>query len=236
LSDLERTLGREFADGERHLAAARGSLRQGEQDIAGAFDDFSERLNRGTSEGSVSVMTPASLALEIQQLKSQQIAPALRAGTRGIGPIGSWASNLRTQIEPALAGTRALAERIRKMRSIVMVVDDDELIRDLVRRALDPGAYEVLLAQDGDGASMHLRRARPDVVLMDVGLPGTDGVSLTQQFKASPHLAQIPIIMLTGDARKETLVSSIAAGAIGFIVKPFTRESLTAKLEQVLLR
>jgi CheY-like chemotaxis protein len=236
LSDLERTLGREFVDGEQHVAAARSSIGQGERDVAGAFDEFSERLMRGASVGSVSVMAQASLAQEIGQLKSQQVAQALRAGTSGIGPIASWASNLKSQIEPALAGTRALAERIRRMRSIVMVVDDDELIRDLVRRALDPEVYEVLLAKDADGASSQLRRARPDVILMDIGLPDTDGVSLTQQFKASPHLAQIPIVMMTGDARKETLVSSIAAGAIGFVVKPFTRESLTAKLEQVLLR
>jgi CheY-like chemotaxis protein len=236
LSDLERTLGREFADGEQRVAAARSLIRQGERDVAGAFDEFSERLTRSASEGSVSVMSRAALAQEIGNLKRQQTAQTLRASTSGIEPIASWASNLRSQIEPSLAGTRELAEKIRRMRSIVMVVDDDELIRDLVRRALDPEVYEVLLAKDGDGASSQLRLARPDVILMDVGLPDTDGVSLTQQFKASPHLARIPVIIMTGDARKETLVSSIAAGAVGFVVKPFTRESLTAKLEQVLLR
>jgi len=59
---------------------------------------------------------------------------------------------------------------------------------------------------------------------------------LTQRLKAAPHLANIPIIMMTGDARRETLVSSMEAGAIAFVVKPFSRESLERNLDKVLPR
>lgn len=61
-----------------------------------------------------------------------------------------------------------------------------------------------------------------------------DGVALTRKLKAVPHLAEVPILMLTGDARREILASSIAAGAAGFIVKPFTRETLVGKIEHFL--
>jgi CheY-like chemotaxis protein len=75
---------------------------------------------------------------------------------------------------------------------------------------------------------------RPDAILMDIRLPGIDGVSLTERLKASPALADIPIIMMSGDSRVETLVRSMEAGATAFVVKPFTRQSLTMKLEKVL--
>ena len=68
---------------------------------------------------------------------------------------------------------------------------------------------------------------------MDVMLPGGDGVALTERIKSTPDLAAIPVVMLTGEARLDTLVRSMEASAADFIVKPFTREALVAKLEQV---
>jgi CheY-like chemotaxis protein len=79
-----------------------------------------------------------------------------------------------------------------------------------------------------------LRRVRPSVILMDINLPDIDGIALTRNVKAAPHLAGIPILMLTGDATRETLASSMSAGASDFIVKPFTREALVFKLTRIL--
>jgi CheY-like chemotaxis protein len=75
---------------------------------------------------------------------------------------------------------------------------------------------------------------RPDLILMDVHLPDADGVTLTQTLKEHAELASVPVLMLTGDARRETLTKSLGAGAVGFIVKPFTRDSLLAKLDRFL--
>ena len=69
---------------------------------------------------------------------------------------------------------------------------------------------------------------------MDVKLPGTDGVALTTLLKANPTLRDIPIVMLTSDATRETISRSISAGAAGFIVKPFDRAALLAKLSRYL--
>jgi CheY-like chemotaxis protein len=79
-----------------------------------------------------------------------------------------------------------------------------------------------------------LRRLRPHLILMDVHLPDLDGVSLTRKLKSTEHLAAIPIVMLTGDARRGTLENSMSAGAAGFLVKPFTREAIVAKLNRLL--
>ncbi|MCK7494927.1 MAG: response regulator [Comamonadaceae bacterium] len=117
-----------------------------------------------------------------------------------------------------------------------MVVDDDDMARMLVGRALDPQAWDTRFAVDAASALSHLNRHRPDIILMDIHLPGTNGVTLTQRLKASPYLSAIPIVMMTGDATKTALVSSMEAGADAFVVKPFTREALNNKLLSVLSR
>jgi CheY-like chemotaxis protein len=148
-------------------------------------------------------------------------------------PVHVSARDLREGMEPALAGTRPLVEAVRKLRQVVMVIDDDEFARGLVLQALDPQRWEVVSAVDGSAALRHLQSVQPDVILMDIRLPGMDGVALTRHLKASPLLMHIPIIMMTGDARRETLLSSMEAGAAAFVVKPVTRAALEAKLQRV---
>jgi CheY-like chemotaxis protein len=144
------------------------------------------------------------------------------------------AVDLRTRIAPSLAGTRPLADAVRRLRPVVMVVDDDEFSCRLVQQALDPARWQAVYATDGASALSSLRRTRPDLILMDVRLPDTDGVSLTRRLKATTHLAAIPIVMMTGDARRETLLSSMEAGAAGFVVKPVRRDALDEKLSTLL--
>jgi CheY-like chemotaxis protein len=148
-------------------------------------------------------------------------------------PASISARDLRERIEPALAGTRPLVEAVRRLRQTVMVIDDDEFSRRLVLQSLDPERWEVSLASDSTSALAQLRCVRPDVILMDIRLPGMDGVALTRHLKSSPHLTDIPIVMMTGDARRETLLRSIEAGAAGFVVKPVTRAGLEAKLGKI---
>lgn len=150
--------------------------------------------------------------------------------------VDVWAQRFKGVIEPALAGSRVLTEKIRCLRPVVMVIEDDPFFRALVDQALNPLAWDTVFAVDSIAALAQLRRSRPDVILMDIHLPGLDGVGLTRQLKSSPLLASIPIVMMTGDASKTTLLSSMEAGAAAFVVKPFTRESLTGKLLGVLAR
>ena len=114
----------------------------------------------------------------------------------------------------------------------IMVVDDDEVSRVLISEALAGEDYELLFAHDAAAALAVLRHTRPDLILMDVRLPDGDGIVLTGRLKALPQLAAIPVLMLTGEARRDTLESSMQAGAIGFIVKPFSRDALVTRLDR----
>jgi CheY-like chemotaxis protein len=156
------------------------------------------------------------------------------AAAKGSEAALAAANELKGPLRAALAGTRALADKVAQIRPLVMVVDDDALARQLIASTLDSQAFDLRFAGDGIEALYQLRRLRPDVILTDVRMPGLDGVSLTQRLKAEPLLARIPIIMMTGDSRRETLASSINVGAAAFLLKPYTRERLTAKIERVL--
>ena len=141
---------------------------------------------------------------------------------------------LKSKLVPHLNGLRALSEKVQRIRTRVMLVDDDEFARKLTTQALSGSAYELICASDGTAALALLRRVRPDLILMDIGLPDIDGLRLTQKLKAAPHLADIPVLMLTGDARRQTVDNSMSVGAAGFLVKPFTPQGLLDKLDRFL--
>ena len=148
------------------------------------------------------------------------------------------ATSLRLARRVAAAGTAtATTEAARapqRRRAVVLVVEDDEVLHHLVAAMVDADAVELVFESDGAAALDRIRAVGPDLVLMDVLLPGADGVELTQRMKNMPELAAIPVVMFTGEARMETLLRSMEAGAADFLVKPFTREGLVAKLSKYL--
>ena len=215
------------------MAAATGSLLEAEREISGAFDELSSRVV-GARAGGLDAADPHALGRAIDQLRQKHVAATRGIAARSIEPLRKWTRSLREQLEPSLAGTRPLAEKVGASRAVLMAVEDEELTRKLISLALDAAAYEIRFVGDAPEALSLLRRVRPDAILMDIRLPGIDGVSLTERLKASPTLADIPIIMMSGDSRVEMLVRSMEVGAAAFVVKPFTRQSLTMKLEKVL--
>ena len=161
-------------------------------------------------------------------IDADRLATSVRVAARTLArsrPAGSAGADTG-----AVAGVAKGASR----RAVVLVVEDDEVLHTLVAAMLASEALELVFETDGSAALDRIRQVDPDLVLMDVMLPGGDGVALTQQIKSSPELAAIPVVMLTGEARLETLVRSMNAGAADFIVKPFTREALLAKLAKYL--
>ncbi len=136
---------------------------------------------------------------------------------------------------PARAGASTAAEAApARRRPVVLVVEDDEFLHAHVAAMLESEPLDLVFEADGAAAFARINAIGPDLVLMDVMLPGGDGVALTEQIKSTPDLAAIPVVMLSGEARLDTLVRSMQAGAADFIVKPFTRESLLAKLTKYL--
>jgi len=193
-----------------------------------------DQLSEGHRHADAASQSLAGLEGEIARLKDDVLSKAFQATAHGIAGIAAWPQHLQKQLAPHVAGMSEFAARVRETRRTVMVVEDDEFARKLIAAALNDQDYRLIFANDGAEALVALRRTRPDLILMDINLPDTDGVSLTRTLKALPHLLDTPVLMLTGDARRETLAASMTAGAAGFVVKPFTRDALSAKLAKFL--
>lgn len=209
----------------------------------GAHDERRLVMNLRVANRKLVLARPASptlgeLRVHLRHLADveQMVARLVEGAAGSEEALAARLAAVRAPLAVALAGTRALRERVDAMRPLVLVVDDDTLARALIARALRAQPYDLRFASDGIDAMNQLRRTRPDVILMDVRMPGLDGVSLTQRLKADPQLAPIPVILMTGDVSRETMASSIDVGAAAFLPKPYTRESLTNQLERALGR
>ena len=115
----------------------------------------------------------------------------------------------------------------------IVVVDDDPEILDAVGEYLELRRFRVSLAGDGIEMQQILRRDPPDVILLDVGLPGTDGIQLAQQVKAKYSCG---IIMVTGHGDPEDRVLGLEMGADDYVIKPFNFRELLARINSVLRR
>ena len=118
----------------------------------------------------------------------------------------------------------------------VLIVEDNELNRDMLSRRLSRRGYEVLLARDGAEGVAMASSAGPDVVLMDMSLPVLDGWEATRRLKAAPRTRTIPIIALTAHAMTGDEAKARAAGCDDFDTKPIEIERLIGKIERWVTR
>ena len=113
---------------------------------------------------------------------------------------------------------------------IALVVDDDPDALRIVVTALENSGITALVARDGATARGIAGRLRPDVVLLDVTMPGPNGFETCQQLKAMPGLAATPIIFVTGLSEPEHIVRGLKCGAVDYLTKPLDLEELVARL------
>ena len=120
----------------------------------------------------------------------------------------------------------------------VLYVDDEPDIREVGAMALElDGSMEVTTASSGPEALALLEGGlRPDVILLDVMMPGMDGPAALNELKKRPELAQIPVIFITARAQAHELARFVSLGAIGVITKPFDPMTLSIELRAVLAR
>jgi len=116
---------------------------------------------------------------------------------------------------------------------MILLVDDDALLRRSLAFHLEQAGYQVRTAAAAEDALAIARRERPDLVLLDIGLPGMDGLEALRQFKA---LGEIPIIYLTARRRELDQVVGLELGADDYISKPFDVDVLLARIKAVLRR
>src|ERR1700675_1698792 len=116
----------------------------------------------------------------------------------------------------------------------VLVIDDDEQIRRLIVRLLRPMGHMLEEAATAEEGLEKLRAAPPDLVLLDMQLPGRSGHEVLAEIRADPRTRLIPVVMITGAATQERKLKAIEAGVTDFIGKPFSPEELVARVRALL--
>ena len=120
------------------------------------------------------------------------------------------------------------------MTKRILVVEDTEDNRQIVRDLLESAGYELIEALDGLEGVAAAEREHPDLILMDIQLPGIDGYEATRRIRAVPALATVPIIAVTSYALSGDEAKTRAAGCDGYVAKPFSPRQLLAKIREFL--
>ncbi len=117
----------------------------------------------------------------------------------------------------------------------ILVVDDEIDIVRMVAKVLTARGHQVEAGRDGVDAVERVRRAPPDLVLVDAGLPGVDGVEVCRRLKADPETRGVPVVLLTaGELSLADVSNDHGLGADGYVIKPFVREVLLASVDRLL--
>ncbi len=234
LAELEAVLDHQLAQGGQRIEAASRAMEQAELGVGEALDGFSRRLMQGELPEVAEIKSVDGLKREINRIRRDEIGQSFNAAAELVQPLKQWADEFRQECSPHIESARALKAMAERIRPVVLVVDDDDFQRKIVGKLLETQNYRLVFAASGADALSMLRTMRPDVILMDVVMPEIDGMEATRRLKTIPHFTDVPVVMITGKSDGNVVLDSIKAGATDFVVKPFDRETLIAKIARAL--
>lgn len=116
----------------------------------------------------------------------------------------------------------------------ILVCDDEANIRSIMDFSLEAEGFEVIAAADGDEALRLVVSAQPDLVLLDVMMPGSDGLTVCRHLKENPATAHVPVLLLTARGAKADREAGLAAGADDYVTKPFSPQRLIDRINGLL--
>jgi len=120
------------------------------------------------------------------------------------------------------------------MAPTVLIGEDEELILEGLKMLLEAKGYRVLCAFDGEQALLSAQRDKPDILVIDIGMPKMDGVEVCRRLKSNEATRGIKVLMATGQGRQEAVKQAMAAGADGYLLKPFGGPKLLEALQGLL--
>jgi DNA-binding response OmpR family regulator len=118
----------------------------------------------------------------------------------------------------------------------ILVAEDEKQIADMISFKLSNAGHKVVRAPDGEQAMILASRELPDLILLDVMMPGLGGVEVLRRLKNDPALRAVPVIMVSAKGHERDVLSGLRGGAIDYIVKPFSLKELSARVELALRR
>lgn len=119
----------------------------------------------------------------------------------------------------------------------ILIIEDDKFLRELIARKLKNEQYEVIEAVDGEEGVKKAKETKPNLILLDLILPGIDGFEVLKKLKEDPLLEQIPVIILSNLGQREDVERGLKLGAVGYLVKAhFTPAEIIEKIKSTLTK
>ena len=117
----------------------------------------------------------------------------------------------------------------------ILIIEDDRFLRELIARKLKNEGYEVLEAVEGEEGLRRIKEEKPDLILLDLILPGIDGFEVLAKAKEDPDTAQIPVIILSNLGQREEIEKGLRLGAIDYLIKAhFTPGEIIEKIKNII--
>lgn len=121
--------------------------------------------------------------------------------------------------------------------SKILTIEDDKFLRELIKRKIDDSGFESLVSVDGETGLESIQREKPDLVLLDLILPGIDGFEVLRMAKSDPATKDIPIIILSNLGQQEDIGKALSLGAADYLVKAhFTPNEIIDKISNILTK
>jgi two-component system phosphate regulon response regulator PhoB len=121
-------------------------------------------------------------------------------------------------------------------KETILIVDDEEDIIELIQYNLKNEGYSILTAEAGEQAIKIAKQARPDLIVLDLMLPGMDGLEVTRYLRSNDQTRDLPIVILTAKGEESDIITGLELGANDYISKPFSPKVLTARIRAILRR
>lgn len=139
-------------------------------------------------------------------------------------------------MHPTPSSASQVRRAMSKQREKIVVIEDEDDILEVIQYNLSRESYHVLTATDGEEGLALVRREAPSLVLLDLMLPGLDGIEVCRKLKSDPLTRSIPIIMVTAKGEESDVVLGLGVGADDYITKPFSPREMVARVSAVLRR
>ncbi|MBA4265603.1 MAG: response regulator [Comamonadaceae bacterium] len=229
---LEDQLAQQVKLGRLHARNAQTTARLAQASVSRAMGGLSERILATGLDNALTVRDAARVEQAFGRLQSEAVMPTLEDVVQSVQPVRDWVDTITSELAEPMQATRDMVHRAKSSRPQLLVVDDDEYMRRLLKQVLTSAQYEVEAVGTAVDAQRFLAMNSPDLILMDFLLPDSNGILLTREIKGGQCNVDIPVIMLTGRTEKHVIVESRKAGAVDFVAKPFNRDILLKKVAQ----
>ena len=229
---LEDQLAQQVKLGRMHAQNAQTTARQAQASVNRAMGGLSERILSSGLESALTVRDASRVEQVFGALQRETMIPTLENVVQAAQPMRDWVDTITSELAEPLQATRDMVHRAKTIRPQLLVVDDDEYMRRLLKQLLASAHYDVEAVGTAKDAQRFLITNRPNLILMDFLLPDSNGILLMREIRDEPFCLDIPVIMLTGQTAKQVIVDSKKAGAVDFVAKPFNRDILLKKVAQ----